>query len=685
MTSPITRFRHRITDSGFETQRYLIKWLVLSSLIGIVAGISAIAFNSAIDFVTNLTLGKWVGYLPPSPAGEGTHGLTPILRKWALPLVTTLGGLLSGIIVFWLAPEAEGHGTDAAIEAIHHKRARIRARIPPVKLIASAITIGTGGSGGREGPTAQMSAGFGSILADWLKLDVQDRRIAVCVGIGSGIGAIFRAPLGGALMAAEVLYIHDLEIEALIPTLMASIIGYSIYGHFYGYLPIFGDLSGLGFAHPTQLLYYAMLGIVCGLGGLLYSKVFYGTMKLFHHLSWPRWIKPAIGGLLVGLMGLVLPGALHTGYGWVQIALGRGLLDLPLWVVLLLPFAKIVSTSLSIGSGGSGGIFGPGMVVGGMLGACFWRITHGIFPGMPLEPAPFVIIGMISLFGGIAHAPLAVMLMVAEMTGNLSLLAPAMVALAISTAVVGDHTIYRSQLRTRADSPAHRVRLSFPLLSSLVVRDTMISEQPPMISADTTAASAEAYFSSSNTGEVAVSNDRQEIIGIITPAEIEKIAYADRGKVKINSLIKSKSLVFLSPDQSLDVALDRLTAHGLSWAPVLEDHQVIGCLNVRDIVQTYKSTLEKSVRRAGSLTPDTIMFEVVVEESSPLVGRSLREVGLPQETMIVSVTHDAHTIFPNADTVLAIGDKALIMASKNSEEELRAFLRSQRINGKVMS
>ncbi len=614
------RFRRGIPDSGFETQRYLIKWLVLSSLIGIVAGVSAIAFTYAIDFVTHIALGQGAGYLPPSPAGEGANGLTPILRKWALPLITTVGGLLSGIIVFGLAPEAEGHGTDAAIDAIHHKRSRIRARIPPIKLIASAITIGTGGSGGREGPTAQMSAGFGSMLADWLHLDVQDRRIAVCVGIGSGIGAIFRAPLGGALMAAEILYIHDLEVEALIPTLMASIIGYSVYGHFYGYLPIFGNLSGLGFAHPTQLLYYAMLGLLCGLGGLLYSKVFYGTVKLFHHISLPRWIKPAIGGLLVGLLGLIFPGALHTGYGWVQIAMDKRLLTIPLWIVLLLPFAKIVSTSLSIGSGGSGGIFGPGMVIGGMLGASFWRLTYVLFPGMPPESAPFVIIGMMSLFGGIAHAPLAVMLMVAEMTGNLSLLAPAMVAIAISTAVVGDQTIYQSQLKTRADSPAHRVRLSFPLLSSLVVRDAMVMDQ------------TENY---------------------------------------------DNSRIILSPNEGLDVALDRLTAHGLSWAPVIDDHQFLGRLNVRDIIQTYKQTLEKSVRRAGTLTPETIMFEVKVEESSALAGRRLREIGLPNETMIVSITHEGHTIFPNADTILKVGDKALIMASKTSEEDLRTFLTSK--------
>src|SRR6478609_395036 len=173
-------------------------------------------------------------------------------------------------------------------------------------------------------------------------------------------------------------------------------------------------------------------------------------------------------------MALVLPEVLGSGYGWIQQSMARGdLLGLPLWMVLLLPFAKILATSLSIGSGGSGGIFGPGMVIGGMLGAAFWRLGEGHLPQLSATPAPFVIIGMMALFGGIAHAPLAVMLMVAEMTGNLSLLAPAMVAVAVSTALVGDASIYHSQLPSRADSPAHRLRLSFPLLSSLRVRDAM--------------------------------------------------------------------------------------------------------------------------------------------------------------------------------------------------------------------
>jgi CIC family chloride channel protein len=439
--------------------------------------------------------------------------------------------------------------------------------------------------------------------------------------MGAGIGAIFRAPLGGALMAAEILYIHDLEVEAIIPSLIASIVGYSIYAAAYGYVPIFGDQSGIGFTHPVQLFYYGLLGVICGIGGLLYERSFYGFTSLFHRLTWPRWLKPAIAGFAVGLLGLILPGAMHTGYGWVQISMGQGLLELPLWAVLLLPFAKILATSLSIGSGGSGGIFGPGMVIGGMLGASFWRLAHGVLPQMPPNPAPVVIIGMMALFGGIAHAPLAVMLMVAEMTGNLSLLAPAMVAVAISTALVGDRTIYHSQLATRADSPAHRIRFSFPLLSSLLVRDAMAPTD-------------------STTGGI-------------------------------------KSAVVLAPDQTLDVALDKLAEAGSSQAIVIEGDRVVGQLQVRDVMRTYKANLERSVRRAQALSAESTMFQARLDTSSPLAGRSLQQANLPRDTLVVSITRDGETLFPRANTRLQSGDVVLIMADRRSEPALRQFLESR--------
>jgi len=216
-------------------------------------------------------------------------------------------------------------------------------------------------------------------------------------------------------------------------------------------------------------VYYAALGLLCGAVGVAYARTFYSMTDHFARLRLPAWLKPAIGGLAVGLLGLAFPEALGTGYGYLQWTMGERIFELPLWLLLPLPFVKIMTTSLSIGSGGSGGIFGPGMVIGGLVGAAFRRLGYGILPSLPATAAPFVIVGMMALFGSIAHAPLATMLMVAEMTGNLSLLAPAMLAVGLATIVVRDETIYRSQLPSRADSPGHRLQFSFPLLSSLRV------------------------------------------------------------------------------------------------------------------------------------------------------------------------------------------------------------------------
>jgi CIC family chloride channel protein len=575
--------------SGFESTRYLARWLVLGTAIGLVAGIGAIVFYVAIEFATHLFLGQIVGYLPPAPVGEGQPIIVPMERPALLPIVVAVGGLISGIIVFSLAPEAEGHGTDSAIAAIHYHMGKMRARVPPIKLVASAITIGSGGSGGREGPAAQISAGFASLLGTWLDLKPQDRRIAVAAGMGAGIGAIFRAPLGGAVMGAEILYMHDLEVEAIIPSLIASIVGYTVYGAYFGYAPIFGAQPALALDSPIQLLYYGLLGVMAGLGGLLYAHTFYGTTALFHHLHLPAWFKPAIGGLLVGFMGLVIPGALGMGYGWVQIAMGPDLMNLPLWMVIVLPFAKILSTSLSIGSGGSGGIFGPGMVIGGMLGATFWRLGHDALPNMPQSPAPFVIVGMMALFGSVAHAPLAVMLMVAEMTGNLSLLAPAMVAVAVSTALVGNTSIYHSQLPDRASSPAHRARFSVPLLATLYVREAMT---PPREAGRISQGVVEAQSLLAEQGAVTLAlvdqNDR--FVRVVTRDDLANLR--DESAPLLN--LPPGELEPLTPEMTLEAALEHLADYDLPWLPVVSDQRIVGGLGARDALREYHAAATRA-------------------------------------------------------------------------------------------
>lgn len=432
------------------------QWIIIDTiLLGIVGALSAQVFTLMLKGAEALFLGGLAGYSPPGLPDEGgvlkqvigSHGL------WLVPLATTLGGLISGIMVYSLAPEAEGHGTDTAVKAFHRAAGFIRARVAPLKAVASAITIGSGGAAGREGPTALMSAGIGAIYATLTKRSEEDRRLLVLVGMAAGLAAIFRSPIGTAIFAIEVLY-ADMEFEAaaLLYTMLGSLVAYVINGVFVGWQPLFQVPQGLSVPEFTDYIWYAILGVGSGLVATLLPMVFYGLRDLFHKIPLPPHIKPAIGGFGVGLLALVFPQVLGGGYGWIQEAInGR----LPLMILLVLIFAKMLAFGLTVSSGGSGGVFAPSLVVGGMAGGFMAELFHQ-------PPAAFVIVGMAAVFGGAARVPIATLLMVTEMTGGYQLLVPAALAVMLSYLVqtilsspLKYRSLYEAQMSSRAESPAH--------------------------------------------------------------------------------------------------------------------------------------------------------------------------------------------------------------------------------------
>ncbi len=649
---------------------YLRKWVVLGAVIGVVGGVGAIVFYASLELATRVFLGFLGGYTPPTPTGEGGAPITGIARVWAIPLVVALGGLISGVIVHRYAPEAEGHGTDASIAAYHHNPRGVRGRIPLVKLIASAVTIGSGGSGGREGPTAQISAGFGSFLARTLDLEARDARIAVAVGMAAGIGAIFRAPLGGAVLGAELLYRDDVESEALVPAFVATIVAYSIFGAVEGFSPIFGAQVRFGFSNPVQLGWYALIGIACGLVGLLYIRSFYGLTAWFRRWAPPRWLKPAIAGFAVGCIGVAVPGVLGTGYGFLQAGLDRpALLTIPLWMILVLPFAKILATSLSIGSGGSGGIFGPGMFIGGMLGAGIWRLLEPIAPAIPADPAPFVIVAMMALFGSVAHAPLAVMLMVAEMTGNLSMLAPAMVAVGLATFVVGSRSIYRSQLATRADSPAHRFRFAMPLLAAVPVGDAVRQARLVLRAKDLVTAGRARMEAASVPGAPVVGADGT-VQGLI---DLDALQLMNAGDRIIGSAIVREPI--LAADDGLDDALGMLADHHREWAPVVSGGgRLVGVLSVRDVMTAYRTALNGNIRQVRGLRAGGITLEAQIAADSPLAGRLVSEIAWPADAVLVAIERDGTLIVPRGDLRLVANDRVSVFSTPGARAALHDLL-----------
>ena len=542
------------------------------------------------------------------------------------------------------------------------------ARIPLIKLVSSAITIGSGGSGGREGPTAQIGAGFGSFLARVLDLDARDARIAVATGMGAGIGAIFRAPLGGAVLAAEIPYQDDLEADALVPGFVASIVAFSVFGAFIGFAPIFGDVASAGFTDPRQLAYYALIGLLAGAVGRLYISGFYGAGRWFSRWTLPREVRPAIAGFAVGCIGLVLPGALGTGYGWVQAGLDRTtLLGLPLWVVLALPFAKILATSLSIGSGGSGGIFGPGMVIGGLLGAGVWRLLEGVAPAVPADPSGFVIVAMMALFGSIAHAPLAVMLMVAEMTGNLTMLAPAMLAIGVAMMVVGPRTIYRSQLRNRSESPAHQFRFAMPLLPSIPAGDAARAARLVLHMSDTVRNAIERLNAADLPGAPVIDHDGTvrgtvELLALMQQSPDERLAdHVD-------------STTRVTVDDSLDDVLAALADGHRTWVPVAGPGGLAGILSTGDVMTAYRSALASNVRRVRSVSTTGSMIEADVPEGSPLANVTVAAAGWPPDTVLVTIVRAGRTIVPRGDAVLRVGDRLTVFSTDAGRGPLEAML-----------
>lgn len=644
--------------------------LAVGVAIGLVAGMGAIFFSAAIEFSTSVLLEGIAGYTPPGPAGEGGAIESGPDRLWLIPVVVTLGGLLSGVIVYKFAPEAAGHGTDAAIASFHHRAGRTRLRAIPVKIVASAITIGSGGSAGREGPTAQIGAGFGSFLATRLKFSAADRRRALATGMGAGIGAIFRAPLGGAMMAAEVLYRDDLEADVILQALIASIVSYSVFGLWAGWDPIFGGTASFSFSEPGQLPFYIVLGVLCGIGGLAYAWAFAAAERAFKRLRLPRMAKPMFGAAIVGLIGLSMPESLHVGYGFVQQGMTpEGIAAFPMWLILLLPLAKIVTTSLTVGSGGSGGIFGPGMVIGGFVGAALWKLTEAL-PGVPDQPGPVVIISMISLFGSIAHVPLAMLLMVGEMTNNLSLLAPAMVAVATATLVVGDRTIYENQLPTRADSPAHRHRFSFPLLHSLPV-DEVIRPVTVLPAATTPTVALEALDRTGAKLALIAGEPGQAPSGVTR----ESLISAPVGVIAIAELAAEPLPVIVS-SASLAMALDRLADADRSWLPVIDgDGNAIGTVSTKDIMRSYRHAMEREVRALAPVGPDLETLEIPVGPSSSVAGHRLSEVDLPAGVRALTLQRNGSAFAPTGDTVLAPGDRIVFSVPASARARiLRALI-----------
>jgi CIC family chloride channel protein len=559
-----------------------------------------------------LVLAQTMGLVLP-PTGEGTPhapSLPGTAHWWLVLLIPALGALLSGMIVFTWAPEAEGHGTDALIRAFHRGAGQIRTRVPLIKGLASIITIGTGGSAGQEGPIAQIGAGFGSFLARVLRLSSNERRILALCGAAGGIGAIFRAPLGGALFGIEVLYSTSaIESAALLPCLASSIIGYSTFALFITPRPIF-IVPELSFRGLHELPLFALLGLACVAVGWLYVRVFYGLRdRVFRPLPLPEHLKPAIGGLLLGVMALVYPQVMSGGYGWVQwgaigmppdLALPGEPVFVPhmgMGLLLLLALLKILCTGLTISSGGSGGVFGPSVFIGGMLGGAVGQALKLTFPHMQIDPAAFALVGMGGFFAGVSKCPLTSIVMVCEMAGSYSLLVPLMLVCGLHMALSRGWSIYEEQVASPIDSPAHQGDFVIDVLERLKVQDVHVrTEGLERVPAATPFNELLRQVANSSETLFLVVDSQANLTGIFSLRDVRlALLGSSAGPLVVADDLATHAVLTVTPQDDLHTALRRLTELNREEIPVVaadDPKQLIGLLSRRELISTYTKQIE---------------------------------------------------------------------------------------------
>ncbi|UCE17706.1 MAG: chloride channel protein [Gemmatimonadota bacterium] len=576
-----------LRTGGYEL-RLSGKWLLIGISIGVVAGFGAVIFFYLLEWSNIFFMNFLCGYVPPSPGGEVMS--SPIVgeyRRWAFLFVPAIGGLLAGLLVYTFAPEAEGHGTDAVIDSFHNQRGIIRKRVPVIKTISSILTIGSGGSAGREGPIAQIGAGFGSFLATRLKLTSHERRQMVIAGAAGGIGSIFKTPLGGAIFSAEVLYKEDIEAGAIIPSVISSIVAYSIFSSFHGWGRLFSSAE-FKFTHPVELIFYAILGVFCALMGGLYIKIFYGLRDFFHRIPIKSHFKPALGGLLLGVLGFFFPQVLGMGYGWVQQAING---ELTIQLLLTLGLLKMLATGFTISSGGSGGVFAPSLFIGGMLGGAFGLASQSLFPQSITQPTAFVVVGMGAFFAGAANVPISALFMVCEMTGGYGLLVPMMLVSATAFLFGRRWSIYEKQVPAQKDSPAHIGDFTVNILEQIKVRDAFTpQEDVPLVYEHTPVRDLLKMISQRSETYFPVINEKHELRGIISLRDIRTIFLENGLHELVIAADLMTRLVVVTPDEDLYSANLKFIESDYGMIPVVDPQikdKVLGYLTHEDLIGAY--------------------------------------------------------------------------------------------------
>jgi len=665
-----------------------IKFMGTALIVGIGTGLGAVAFRYLISYV------EFLGY----------DWFPQLTSRWGnayVIIIPAFGGLIVGPLIYFFAREAKGHGVPEVMEAVALRGGRIRPLVAIVKSLASSISIGSGGSVGREGPIVQIGSALGSSLGQRLRLSDDRIKNLVACGAAAGIAATFNAPIAGVIFALEIIlgefsvrYFSSVVVSAV----AASVIGRAVFGD----VPAFFIPFEYGINSLWEFFFYPILGVLAAIMGVIFVRLLYWTEDAFE--KWkqiPEWFQPAIGGLLLGIIALVyplvsvvswerMPQVFNVGYNVIESALAG---QLTFAVVITLLVLKLIATSLTLGSGGSGGVFAPSLFLGAMLGTAFEIVVNRFFPGIAAPPGAYALIGMGAVFAASAHAPLTAVLILFELTSDYRIILPLMLTVVIATIfaqwLLGGESIYSLKL-TRRGVRIQRGR-DVDVMQSVSVGEVMVNNIHT-ITKDLNLKKLSLVFNQSHHHGLVVLDNHGNLWGIVTISDLEEAieSHLSLKNTPISEIATPRDQMLMSyPDETMGDALNRMSLQGIGRLPVVsrdDPSDLLGLIRRNDIIRAYnigltrRAEIQHQTKRMKIRNIDgTEFIDFQLQEGNSAVGKSVVEMAntMPEECVLVSVRRDGRVIIPHGTTSFQAGDQITAFVQSRDVELLYQCFRGE--------
>ncbi len=671
--------------------------VLVATAVGLAGALGAVVFRFMIRFVQAV-------------AFEGTDGIASLIEEGVLaeatdPLevasqlswgwrlaIPAAGGLIVGPLIYFFAREAKGHGVPEVMAAVALRGGIIRRRVVSIKALASAISIGTGGSVGREGPIVQIGSALGSSIGQWLKVPSSQLRTIVGCGAAAGVAATFNAPIAGALFAAEVI-VGNFAVAQLSPIVISSVVATVVSRFFLGNQPAF-PVPAYELVSPFELAPYMVIGFIAGFVALAFMLTLYATEDAFDRIPIPDYLKAMVGGLLVGAIGIALPNVFGVGYSTISAALAS---ELSVATLGILVIAKIAATSITIGSGGSGGIFAPSLFLGAVTGGFFGSIVHQWFPDATASSGAYALVTMGAVVAAGTHAPITAIIMIFELTQSINIIPPLMAACVLSTLVttfLHRDSIYTMKLRRRGIDLFEEEETN--VLKSLFVHD-IVDREPEVLSASANLATIVDCALVSEHTEFFVTNQRGDLIGAIYLRQLTRMLVEQEllGPIVVAGDLLEPGLPSVTENEDLDVAMhlfSHSTAEEIAVVDADNSKRLVGSIHKRDVLHAYnREVLRRDL--AGSVSSNVIVAAkgqqvdlgggYTLQEIQPpphFFGKTIRELDIAANTGVQIVLHrlrapsdgGPNIRVPTADDRIDEGDRLVVAGTRQAVESLDA-------------